>query len=250
MPYLRLFALLTLMSFTSYANAQFVKGTRMAGASVASIFFNAGNSDQSVASIGNTTGRTTGYNINITPSLGWFLSSKTAVGFLVSINPSGEKVSYEENGSTFQRDKSRNFNAGIGGFVRHYFGAEGSLLPFGQLAVDAGKSSTTKDGFFYGGRSPNVYRESYDTKSSEGFYSNAGLMFGLTKMVGKYTGLDLYAGYNYSYNKNTFKTTRLRDIEIDGTIDETLTNETTGRFHDHRFTIGLGFQIFLERKKR
>jgi hypothetical protein len=230
--------------------AQFAKGTRMAGASVGSIFFNTGSSDQTVTSIGSTTGKVSGYGISITPSLGWFVSEKTAAGFLVNIHPSGEKISYEENGSTFQKDNASSFNMGIGGFVRNYFGVEGSLLPFGQFNLEAGTSNLNKDGFFYGGRSPNVYKDTYETKASGGFYGSTGLMLGITKKLGTYTGLDLYAGYSYSYNKNTSKTTRLRDNEINGTIDETLTNETTSKFTNHRFMIGLGFQIFLEKKKK
>ena len=250
MQYTRIFIVSILLLFSAGAKAQFTKGTRMAGASVGSVFINTGNSDQTVTSIGSTSGKVNGYGVSITPSLGWFFSEKTAAGFLVNINPSGEKASYEENGSTFQKDPANNFYIGAGAFIRNYFGSSGSLLPFGQLSLDGGINSTKKDGFFYGGTTPNVYKETYDSKSSGGFYSNASLTAGVTKMLGEYTGLDFYLGYNFSYNQSTIKTTRLRDEGIDGNIDETRNNETAGKFTNHRFVLGVGFQLFLEKRKK
>jgi hypothetical protein len=243
----RLFIALLVM-FSINADAQFSKGTRMAGASVASAFFNSGSSDQTVVSIGSTTAKVTGYGINISPSLGWFLSEKTAVGVSLTVSPSSEKITFEENGSTFQKDKSANFNIGIGGFVRNYFQSTGSLLPFGQFSFDAGISNVKKDGFFYGGSGTNVYKETYDSKSSGGFFTDASFIAGITKMVGEYTGLDLYLGYNFSYSKNTMKTTRLRDDQINGSIDQTSTNENTSKYTNHKFLLGIGFQIFLKKK--
>ncbi len=222
----------------------------MVGASVASLFFNSGSGEQTVTSIGSTTANVTGYGINITPSLGWFISENTAVGFTFNLNPSSETISFEENGSTFQKDKSNNFNIGLGGFVRNYFGKSKSLLPFGQFAFDAGIANTKKEGFFYGGSGTNVYKETYDTKSSGGFFADANLQVGVAKMVGEYTGLDLYIGYNFSYSKNTLNTTRLRDDLIDGSIDQTSSNETTNKFTNHRFLLGVGFQVFLPKKKK
>ncbi len=239
-----------LMVFSYAGNTQFSRGTRMAGTSVGSIFFNSGSSDQTVTSIGSTTGKSSNYGISITPSLAWFISSKTAVGFMVNLNPYGDKISFEEGGSTFQKDNSTNFNAGLGGLVRNYFCSEGAILPYGQFSLDGGISTVKKDGFFYGGRTPNIYKETYDGKSSGGFYSNANLTIGATKMMGDYVGLDLFVGYNFSYSKNTLKTTRLRDDGVNGSIDETLVNETTSKYTNHRFIIGLGFQVFLETKKK
>jgi hypothetical protein len=222
----------------------------MAGASVGNAFFSTGNSDQSVALIGSTTASVTGYGVSITPSLGWFISENTAAGFLFNLNPSGQKISYEESGSTFQKDNAHYFNVGIGGFVRNYFGSSGSLLPFGQFNLDGGISNVKKDGVFYGGSGPAVYKQTYDSKSTGGMFVDASFVAGVTKMVGKYTGLDLYIGYNFSYNKSTMNTTTLRDNQIDGTIDETGKNETTTKFTNNKFMLGLGFQVFLEKRKK
>ncbi|MBC7948291.1 MAG: hypothetical protein H7Y42_10460 [Chitinophagaceae bacterium] len=231
-----------------HSYAQFAKGTRMVGASVASMFFNSGTSDQTVTSIGSTTATVRGFGVSITPSIGWFISGNTAVGASLNLNPSGETISFEERGSTFQRDKFNNFNIGFGGFVRNYFKSGGSVLPFGQIGLNAGISNLKKSGFFYGGVDPNDYKETYEGNSSGGFLTEASFLLGVTKMMGDQTGLDLYIGYNFSYNKNTMKTTRLRDDQIDGVIDQTATNETTSKYTNHRFLIGVGFQIFLRKK--
>ena len=232
------------------ASAQFNKGDRMVGASVASIFFNSGNSDISVASIGNNISKVTSYGISITPSIGWFISEKTAIGATLNINPNGQKTTYEQNGSTYQSDKSNGFNFGIGGFARNYFSGNNTLLPFGQFSLNAGISNLKTEGFFYGGSGASTYKQSYSGNSTGGFFANANLSAGLTKMLGENAGLDFYIGYNYSYNKNTFKRTSLRDNGNDGTIDERGENETTTKFTNHGFVLGLGFQVFLKGKRK
>jgi hypothetical protein len=232
------------------SSAQFNKGEKMVGASVASIFFNSGNSDISVASIGNNISKITSYGVNITPSIGWFISEKTAIGATLNINPNGQKTTYEQSGSTYQSDQSNGFNIGVGGFARNYFSRNNTLLPFGQFSLNAGISNLKTEGFFYGGAGPTAYKLSYSGNSSGGFFANANFSAGFTKMMGENAGLDFYIGYNYSYNKNTFKRTSLRDIGNDGTIDERGENETTTKFTNHGFVLGLGFQIFLKGKTK
>ena len=68
-------------------------------------------------------------------------------------------------------------------------------------------------------------------------------------MTGENAGLDFYIGYNYGYNKNTFTKTTLRDNGNDGTVDETLKNKTTTSFTNHGFLLGVGFQVFLRKRK-
>ncbi|MGQ0738597.1 MAG: hypothetical protein ACT4OJ_06010 [Bacteroidota bacterium] len=238
--------------FTSIAlSAQFQKGDRMVGASVASILYNSGSADISVAQIGTNTSKITSHSISITPTLGWFLSENIAVGASLNINPTGNKTTYEQNGTTYQSDKANNFNIGLGGFVRTYL-REGvsKLLPFGQFGFNLGISNLKTEGFFYGGSAPTAYKITYDGSSSGGFFANASLQAGFTKMTGENAGLDFYIGYNYGYNKNTFNKTTLRDNGNDGTIDETLKNETTSKFTNHGFLLGVGFQIFLRGKKK
>lgn len=236
-----------LLLFPSMLHAQFAKGDRMAGSAVAALGFNAGTADISVASIGSNTSRITGYSISIQPSLGWFLSEKTATGFTFNLSPNSQKTTYEQNGSTYQQDKNSGFNIGLGGFARTYFSGN-NLLPFGQFSLNGGLSSLKTSGFFYGGIGSSAYKTSYTGSSSGGLFINSTLTAGLTRMLGENAGLDLYAGYHFSYNKNVFKRTTLRDEGNDGVVDSRLENETTTSFTNHGFTAGLGFQVFLRKR--
>ena len=247
--HIRLLSVLFLIGSFS-ASAQFSKGDKMAGASVGSVIVNSGSSDITVAQIGSNTSRITNFNVNINPSLGWFISDKTVVGAAVIINPYSNKTTYEQSGTTYQSDKNSNFSIGLGGFARHYFGGSGSMMPFGQIGVNFGINTLKTEGFFYGGSGNNAYKISYDGETNGGFFANSTFQLGLTKMVGDYTGLDFYAGYNFSYNKNTFKRTTLRDDGNNGSIDERSENETTTKFTNHGFVIGVGFQVFLKGKKK
>lgn len=231
--------------------AQFAKGDRMVGASVASAIFNSGTADITVAQIGSNSSTVKNFNVAITPSLAWFISDNTAVGFLLNLNPSGQKTTYEQNGSTYQSDKSNGFNIGGGGFARSYFGKTGSFLPFGQATVNAGASNLKTEGFFYYTGGTPYYKDTYTGKSSSGFFFNGTLAAGLTKMMGENAGLDLYLGYTYSSSKNTFKRTKLfYDTNTATTPIETRNNETTTQFTNHGFQLGIGFQVFLRGKKK
>lgn len=250
MPLKLISVVLVSLLISPLLNAQFNKGDKMVGASIGNIFFNSGTQDASSPPIGSTTGKVTGFGVNINPYYGWFMSEKTAAGFSLNINPGMQKTSFEENGSTFQKDKVNSFNIGIGGFARNYFSSQGNFLPFGQVSVGAGISSRNTDGFFYGGSGSSVYKQTYEGKSSGGFFANASLNLGLTKMMGEYTGLDFSIGYNFSYAKNTMKTTTLRDDLNNGSIDVTSENKTTTKFTNHGFMLGVGFQVFLKGKKK
>jgi hypothetical protein len=240
--------ILGIIVMSSNAYSQFKKGDRMIGASVASAVYNTGTSDVTVAQVGSSESKVTSYNISVTPSMGWFLSDKTAVGATVNINPFGTKNTYEEKGATFQSDKSNSFNVGLGGFVRHYF-SDGKMMPFFQGSVNLGMSNLKTDGFFYYSGGVPYYKQTYAGKSSGGFFANGTLTGGFTKMLGDAAGLDLFLGYTYSYNKNTFKRTTYYYLTNTTTASSTGTNESTTKFTNHGFMIGLGFQVFLRAKK-
>lgn len=227
---------------------QFNKGDRMVGASLASLLYNSGSSDITVDQIGSNKSVITSYNVNLSPTIGWFLSEKTVLGGVLNINPTGTKTSYEENGTTFQMDKSNAFNIGLGGFVRNYFGSSGKMYPFGQFGFNLGISNLKTEGFFYGGSGSSAYKITYEGSSSGGFFANASLQAGFTKMMGENAGLDFFLGYIYGYNSNTFTKTTLRDTGNDGSIDETLKNKTTTKYTNHGFFLGVGFQVFLKKK--
>lgn len=239
---------LLLVGFVLSIEAQFKKGDKMVGTSVASAFYNSGSSEVTFPDFNGYSGKSNSYGLRIEPSFGWFVSDKAVIGVTLNINPSGEKIRYEDAGVTFQEDKSNSFNIGVGAFGRNYFNTENTLMSYGQFGFNVGFSTMNTEGFrFYSG-SPD-YKNTYDGKSSGGFFANASLQFGLTKMMGENIGLDIFAGYTYSYNKNTMKTVTSTDLNIDGDIDYTATNEPTTKFTNHGFIIGLGFQIFLKNKK-
>jgi hypothetical protein len=229
--------------------AQFTKGDRMVGSSVSSIVYNSGSSDITVSQVGNSKSTNNNYNIMINPSMGWFLSDKTVVGALLNVNPTGSKVTFEERGSTFQSDKTNSFNIGLGGFIRHYLNTSGSLYPFGQFGFNVGISSLKTEGFFYYNPSAALYKHTYSGSSSGGFFANASIQGGVSKMVGETAALDFFLGYNYGYNKNTFTRTTLYYLSSTDTSPTTGTNETTTKFTNHGFLLGVGFQVFLRKKK-
>ena len=242
--------ILLLFAISIQLKAQFKKGDKMAGVAIASAVLNSGSADQIVTQIGSVTSKVKTYNVSLTPSLGWFISEKMVAGGSLQINATGDKRTYQlTNGSnTFQKDQINSFNPGVGGFLRTYFSTSNSFMPYGQLNLSGGISHLKREGFIYLGSGASSYNEQYTGKSSGGYFFNAGLNAGLTKMMGENTGLDFFIGYNYSYSKDTFKRTILRDNGNDGTVDETKINETTTKFSNHGIQFGIGFQVFLRKK--
>ncbi len=230
-------------------DAQFKRGDRMVGASVGNIFFNAANATQTVESVGSLDYTTRQFGLSINPSIGWFISEKTVVGASLNINPTSSKTTYESGGSSFQEDQDNSFAIGFGGFARNYFAGSGSFMPFAQLGLNAGINTRKTEGYFYGGSGPTGYKEVYDGKSTGGFFFNSTLNLGMTKLIGETTGLDIFAGYNFSHNKNTFNYVRLRDEGNNGSIESRAESKTTTSFSNHGFVLGVGLQVFLRGKK-
>ena len=183
------------------------------------------------------------------PSMGWFISDNTAVGALFNLSYNHRKLFNESNGITFNRDIQKTFSMGFGGFARNYFSSSGSMMPFGQFSFNFGMGSSSNEGFRYVNSTSPVYKDTYDGKSSGDFYVNADLSLGATKMLNANVGLDFYAAYNYSYHKNTFKTTTKRDLDNNGSIDQTLVSEPTLKYTGHGALVGVGLQVFLEKRK-
>ena len=228
--------------------AQFKKGDRMVGASVVSIFYNNTTADVTVGSA-TTHSLTKNYNFSINPMYGWFVSDKVVVGATLNINPTGQSVSYENNGNTYQKDKTNGLNLGAGAFARSYFGNTGNFLPFGQLALNGGVIQQKTSGFYYGGTAPANYKSTYDGESSSGSFVNASALAGVTKKLSESVGLDIYLGYNYSSTKNNFHKTTQYDLGMDGSIDNEIISETNSKYSSHGMLLGIGLQIFLEGKK-
>lgn len=246
---LRWTALLLVSLMATPAFAQFSKSDRMVGASVASMSYNSARTDGSVASVGVATAHTKNHDLLLNPSMGWFISENTAVGASLLVNPSGTTTHYETNGITFQKDRESGFNAGVGGFVRHYIRGNGDFLPFAQAGINGGLSWLESSGFFYGGSGVDAYKDTYAGKSSGGIFFNGTLLAGVTKKLSAHTGLDIYLGYQYSYSKHDYERTITTDRQIDGNIDEIRKSEVRTTHNNHGLVLGLGFQVFLSKTK-
>lgn len=234
-----------MLTVSFFCNAQPKKGMRMAGASIGNLYFNSGETDYSDPNIqGGYTSQNRNFGLAFSPSFGWFISDKTAVGALVTLNYRRQKISDISSGTTFRRNTTSFFDFGIGGFARNYFHTSGNWMPFGQFTTNFGLSTSRHDGFSYSGND----KSTFDGKSSGDFFANAGLSAGLTKMLNTNTGLEVFIGYNFSYSKNTYKTTTLIDLGNNGSIDQTAISEPTAKFSNHGFAAGVGFQIFLNGK--
>lgn len=228
-------------------NGQFKKGMRMVGATVVSAFFNSGKTDYSYPPpTAGYTSNSNSFGITLNPSIGWFVSDNIAIGALLNVGYNHQK-NFDENASgvTFNKNIFNSFNFGIGGFARNYFNSPGNLTPFGQFNLNAGIGSSSNNGFYF----TNGDKNTYDGKSSGDFFINTGLALGLTKMFNANTGLDFYVGYSFSYNKKEFKTTTLTDVGNDGSTDLTSISDPTQKFTNHGIAIGIGFQVFLDKKK-
>lgn len=237
--------ILIITAFSIPLSAQFSKGMRMAGASIGSMFFNSGKYTYTVPPP--TTGYTETTNaavINLTPSYGWFISGQTVIGAQLQAGYRYDKnIKADESDVTFYKNTAKKLSILGGAFVRNYFTTSGKFLPFGQVSLLAGIGSANHQGFDYS-LTP-LYKDEFDGESSGDFYANAGVIIGLTRMLSSHVGLDITAGYLYSYNKQEYKTIVKRDVDIDGSIDETGTSQLTTKYTNHGITIGIGFQVFL-----
>src|SRR5689334_20350920 len=110
----RLILILFLLPVT--ALAQFSKGDKMVGTTIASVVVNSGTADITVTSIGENTSKINTYNIAVQPSIGWFMSDQTVFGVGININPTGNTTTYEQGGNTYQKDKMNTFDIGLGVF--------------------------------------------------------------------------------------------------------------------------------------
>ena len=93
-----------------------------------------------------------------------------------------------------------------------------------------------------------LYVDRYNRKASGDFFAKTGLSLGISKFLTNHTSLDLYIGYNFSYTKSNPSGTTFRDYADPNTADETQKINYDQKFTGHNFILGVGFQVFLERK--
>lgn len=244
------FFLLLACCFTLMLNAQFKKGTRLVSANIGSALFNSSTIDYGqTVDIGGTLytqATIKNFDIKLAPGIGWFISPQVAVGGRIGLNYlSAKRNDKDQNsGNIYSKDNSNSFFVDLSAFSRYYFTTEKTWLPFAEATAGVGFGSSKGDGFFYKG---SEYKDVSDTKSSGDFAINAGLLVGITKMLGDQVGLDIAAGYKYTRFKNEVRKTTQRDVGMDGSIDETLQNLTTQKSNRHGLQISVGLQIFLHK---
>ncbi|MFD2918955.1 hypothetical protein ACFS6H_04475 [Terrimonas rubra] len=242
--------LLLACCFTLMLNGQFKKGTKLVNAGIGSALFHSSTIDYGqpvdVGGILNTQASIKNFDIKLAPGFGWFVTPQVAVGGRIGLNYlSAKRNDKDQNsGNIYSKDNSSSFFADLNAFSRYYFTTEKTWLPFAEATAGLGFGSSKGDGFFYKG---SEYKDVTDTKSSGDFAINAGLLVGITKMLGKQVGLDIAAGYKYTRYKNEVRKTTERDVNMDGSIDETLRNLTTQKSNRHGLQISVGLQIFLHK---
>ncbi|HLG38207.1 MAG TPA: hypothetical protein VI461_01015 [Chitinophagaceae bacterium] len=228
--------------------AQFKKGDKMVGASIGSLFYNNSSTDFS-NSLGSSSTETDNYGIVFSPAIGWFISEDIVIGAAPMISYNKQKqLGKSSGGSTYLKNESNQFGVSIGGFSRYYFkGASNNLRFFGQYNLSFGFGGSKSEGFEY--ETLGLYVDRYDNKSSGDFMINTGVNLGLSKFVGSHASIDFYVGYGYSYIKSNPSGTSVRDYADPGTADITTQIEFEQKITGHNIILGIGFQLFLEKKK-
>jgi hypothetical protein len=233
---------------TAAINAQFRRGDKMVGASIGTVFFNHSNTDLSTSLLVSSTSNDN-YGINFNPSLGWFVSDNIAIGIMPTVGYSKQKIlGKTPTGNTFIKDESNRFNVGIGGFARYYLPGENTKARFfGQYDLSVSLGGSKRDGFEY--ERNGIYVDRYDYKSSGDFFANTGISLGVSKFLSNKTALDIYFGYKLSYIKSNTTGNFSRDYTNPATADETERPDYVQKLTGHNLTLGVGFQIFLDKKR-
>jgi hypothetical protein len=228
-------------------NAQFKRGDKMLGASVGSIFFNNVNTDVSTT-IATSTNSSDNFGVSFNPSIGWFITDNIAIGIMPAVAYNKQKILGKSGGNTYLKDENNRFNVTVGGFARYYFtGNNLKTAFFGQYDLSGGLAGSKTEGFQY--ETNGVYVDRYTQKSSGDFLVNTGLSLGISKFLSAKTALDFYFGYKLSYSKSNPKGTFFRDYTDPMIGDITQKPDYDQKTTNHNFVIGVGVQVFLEKKK-
>lgn len=231
-----------LSAVTSFA--QFEKGTRTFGLSIGSLGFSNLGAD-ATSNNGSLIGsdKNTRFSVSVNPSYGWFINEKVLVGGNVSISLSSSKYT----AGSITNEKSNGFAAGLGVYSRYYFSSTG-FMPYGQVALGASMGSAsftwTRD---LRNSFNSIDKGTADQKSI--FNLNAGLSFGLTKMVNKNVGLDLGLGYNFTNTNYKYSSLNNRQYQTTPPSTEEVRSNFKYSGFTHSVGASVGFIIFLDPKK-
>ena len=244
----KLFVSFLFSFFVLHSAAQFQKGTKMVGASVATALAGAETMDYSGPNTLHSTSNHTRFSLEMSPTIGWFLNDHFAVGAALLVNHSSLKIRRSVGGVTDKKDNTSYTDAGVGAFARYYLTIASSVKPFLHAYVNGGAGSMRFDGIYYTNGIGGTDKSSYDGKSDGRIFYNAGLNGGITKMFSPAVGLDIFIGYGYSHTKTTMKTTQMMDYGNPMIADTKSEYEEDQVFSRHAMNIGIGFQVFLNKK--
>lgn len=241
--------LLLLIFFSSFsAYAQLKKGNRMVGLTVASGLLSKGETELSGPNQTPSVSETGNFTLQLTPSVGWFLTDNAIVGASITVGLSDQTVRRKSAGVTYMEDNYNNIDFGAGTFFRYYFQGSSAFRPFTHLFFTAGSGTTNTDGFYYFTMGTDNAKSTYDGKSSGRFFYNAGINAGVTRLLSPNTGVDLFVGYLRTSNQMTTKTEQLIDYTSPSTPDTRSSFENTQKHTSNGVSFGIGFQVFLTRK--
>jgi hypothetical protein len=246
MMQLNKFLLAFLLLASHYSFGQFVKGSHMIGASVASGLLSSGTTKYTYPTAAGYTTDNTNFNISITPSYGKFLNRSAVGGISLLIHSSYQKQNNKSVSDTiFSSSKNSNTDLGLGVFLRYYFSTDKNMRPFMHVYLSGGTGFGNSSGYSYGADVFGAYKETYNGKSSGRVFMNAGLNVGFSKMLTGQIGLDVFAGYLFSYSKYETETNSVIHYTSTGGNDVIQKFQATQKFTGNGLTLGAGIQVFL-----
>lgn len=241
-------AVLLCITASSGIFAQVSKGSLFIGPSLTTTTYNAVNNDYNYADSGLR--KTTNHNFGIgaSPQIGIFVTNHLVVGGSLGFNLTSNKQSINSSeGNVISSDTKRNtFTIDAGPFARYYFfnGTPGKNLFFTQLdaRVGTGSGKTTGSG-------DNVINSYISSgKTSNIFTWDAGGSVGLTHLIQKNIGLDIYAGYDYGIDKSHVLNTTNNTVKGTG-VSSVSDSQYDLTAHNNDFKFGVGFHWFLASHK-
>ncbi len=244
-PTLLLVAIFTLV-FS--ANSQTRKGNKMVGFSLVSAFFNNGTTDRS-NDLSSSTIENDNFGISINPNVGWFISDDLVLGIAPSITYSKQKqVGKAANGNTFLSDELSTYGVSLGGFARYYFKGQSSFRFFGQYNLNLGIAGGKNEGYEY--ESLGIYVDRYESKYSGSFKGNTGINLGASKFLNDHVALDFMIGYSFSFGKSNPEGTSVRDYTDPSSPDQSQNLKFEQKITNNDIQLGIGLQVFLDKKKK
>ena len=164
-----------------------------------SVRFNTSNIDNSAA----TTNKSSNYSFNLNPSVGKFLSEKTAVGLALDISLTGDKMDF----ITVSSSKSSSF--GISPFLRYYALRWNKVSIFGQGNIGLAllnSSTKTSDVTIDGPKGTKIYLTFYP-----------GLSYDISENISLETSLNILSlGYNYTTTKTGSTKSKSSNFSLGG----------------------------------